>query len=68
MLDPGENPALEGRGSRQRRVVHPRARTRAFLWVASAHGICRECPSLTGPFCGVIDYVGLLHAFLVPKR
>lgn len=31
VLGLGENPGLEGRGSRQRRAVPPRARTRAFL-------------------------------------
>jgi hypothetical protein len=61
VLGLGENPGLEGRGSRQRRAVPPRARTRAFLWVASAHGICREHPSLTGPF-----FVGLLIKLVYP--
>jgi hypothetical protein len=65
VLDSGENPALEG-GVLAKDEWCILARTRAFLWVASAHGICRERPSLTGPFCGVINYVGLPHAFLAP--
>jgi hypothetical protein len=40
------------------------SRTRArFCGVVSAHGISRERPLSTGPFCGAINTVALPHAF-----
>ena len=73
MLDPGENPALEGGVLAKDKPCLPRARALAsararFCEVDSVHGICRERLLLTGPFCGTNNNASLPAPFLAPKR